>query len=57
MLNQFDTKDATLSTKLDKQQQDKKEVVAAIASCKSKLAAKQTEAEVLCTLGTSSPRS
>lgn len=46
MLNQFDTKDRALSTKMDKQQHDKKEVVTAIAACKAKLSAAQAEAEV-----------
>ncbi|CAM9684699.1 unnamed protein product [Scytosiphon promiscuus] len=45
MLNQFDTKDRALSTKMDKQQHDKKEVVTAIAACKAKLSAAQAEAE------------
>lgn len=46
MLNKFDAKDRALSTKQEKQQQDKKEVVTAIAACKAKLAAEQAEAEV-----------
>lgn len=50
LLNQFDTKDRALSTKMDKQQHDKKEVVTAISSCKTKLSATQAEAEV-CTPG------
>eukprot|EP00752_Nemacystus_decipiens_P009571 g8551.t1 len=45
LLNQFDTKDRALSTKMDKQQHDKKEVVTAISSCKTKLSATQAEAE------------
>lgn len=46
LLNQFDTKDRALSTKMEKQQHDKKEVVTAITACKAKLAATQAEAEV-----------
>lgn len=46
LLNQFDTKDRALSTKMEKQQYDKKEVVTAITACKAKLAATQAEAEV-----------
>lgn len=46
LLNQFDTKDRALSTKMDKQQHDKKEVVTAIGSCKTKLSATQAETEV-----------
>lgn len=45
-MNQFDTKDRALSTKMDKQQHDKKEVVAATAASKAKLSATQAEAEV-----------
>ncbi|CAB1112884.1 unnamed protein product [Ectocarpus sp. CCAP 1310/34] len=45
LLNQFDTKDRALSTKMDKQQHDKKEVVAATAVSKAKLSATQAEAE------------
>lgn len=48
LLNQFDTKDRALSTKQDKQQHDKKEVVTAIAACKAKLLVEQAEAEVWC---------
>lgn len=46
LLNQFDTKDRALSTKLDKQQHDKNEVVTAITGCKAKLSTTQAEAEV-----------
>lgn len=46
LLNQFDTKDRALSTKQDKQQHDKNEVVTAIAGCKAKLSTTQAEAEV-----------
>lgn len=46
LLNQFDTKDRALSTKMEKQQHDKKEVVTAITACKAKLAVTQAEAEV-----------
>lgn len=45
-MNQFDTKDRSLSKKQDKQQQDKNEVVTAIVACKGKLSAAQVEAEV-----------
>lgn len=50
LLKQFDAKDAALSTKREKQHQDKKEVVSAISACNAKLAAKQSEAEVLCNM-------
>ena len=46
LLNQFDTKDRALSTKMDKQQHDKNEVVTAIAGCNAKLSSTQAEAEV-----------
>ncbi|CAN0085906.1 unnamed protein product [Sphacelaria rigidula] len=46
LLQQFDTKDVALSSKRDKQDADKKEVIAAIAACKAKISVKQTEAKV-----------
>ncbi|CAM9556243.1 unnamed protein product, partial [Discosporangium mesarthrocarpum] len=46
LLHQFDTKDVALVEKQKKKNVDKKEVVSAINSCRSKLVAKQAEAEV-----------
>ena len=50
LLKQFDANDAALSAKREKQHKDKKEVVSAISACNAKLAAKQSEAEVLCNM-------
>lgn len=60
LLRQFDTKDVALSTKQEKQGQDKREVVTAIAACNDKLSVRQTEAEVIllrgmCSLIVASP--